>query len=443
MFDSDRVSCVLELLKSFDYGYKIASKLIQNYFRSNKNIGSKDRKFISNCFWNIIKHRNKINWHLKNNNIQVNFERQIILELFFLNVDYKNDLQKIKNFFFLNNKLNKNFKDDNLQFLEYLSFEKFINSEMPECVFYELQDFLLESIKRNFKLDWKNVALSLNEEAFVDLRVNMLKNKTRDDILNSLNEIDVPCKISKYSPLGIRLLKRFPVNGNKLFKSGNIEIQGEASQLSALILGAKPGMQVADICAGAGGKSLILADIMKNKGRILSLDINQKRLKQASLRFKRAGVHNVETRLVDINWSTKSLEKKFDLVLIDAPCSGTGTWSRSPDSRFNFNKKKLVELINIQFDLLLKGSTMVAPGGKLAYVTCSILPEEGVDQIEKFKKSGNSDFSEIDLINMWKDNLSLTNNFQYPFDNGKKSITINPAIHKMDGFFISMFQRKR
>ena len=443
MLDSDRVSCVLELLKSFDHGSKIASKLIQNYFRSNKNIGSKDRKFISNCFWNIIKHRNKINWHLKNHNLKVNFERQIILELFFLNIDYKNDLQKIKNFFSFNNKLNKNFKEDNLQFLEYLNFEQFINQEMPECVFYELPDFLLESIKRNFKLDWKSVALSLNEEAFVDLRVNMLKNKTRDDILNSLKKINIPCKINKYSPLGIRLLKRFPINGNKLFKSGNIEIQGEASQLSALILGAKPGMQVADICAGAGGKSLILADIMKNKGRILSLDINQKRLKQAKLRFKRAGVHNVETRLVDTNWSIKGLEKRFDLVLIDAPCSGIGTWTRSPDSRFNFNKKKLSELIKIQSNLLSKGSTMVAPGGRLAYVTCSILPEEGIDQIEKFKMSVNSDFFEIDMINMWNDNLSLTNSFHYPFDNGKKSIIINPATHKMDGFFISMFQRKR
>ena len=443
MLDSDRVSCVLELLKSFDHGSKIASKLIQNYFRSNKNIGSKDRKFISNCFWNIIKHRNKINWHLTNHNLKVTFERQIILELFFLNFDYKNNLPKIKKFFFLNNKLNKNFKDDNLQFLENLNFEKFINSDMPEYVYYELPDFLLGSLKRNFKFDWKNVALSLNQVSFVDLRINTLKNKTRDEILDSLREIDVPFKISKYSPLGIRLLKRFPINGNKLFKSGNIEIQGEASQLSALLLGVKPGMQVADICAGAGGKSLVLADIMKNKGRILSLDINQKRLKQARLRFKRAGVHNVETRLVDLNWSTKGLEKKFDLVLIDAPCSGIGTWSRSPDSRLYFNKTKLAELINIQSELLSKGSTMVAPGGRLAYVTCSILPEEGVDQIEKFKLSANKDFSEIDMSNMWNDNLSLTNSFQYPFDNGKKSITINPAIHKLDGFFISMFQRKR
>ena len=443
MLDYDRVSCVLELLKYFDEGSKIASKLVQNYFRSNKYIGSKDRKFISNSFWNIIKHRNKINWHLKNINLKVTFEREIILELFFLNIDYKNDFSKIKNFFFSNTKLNKIFKDKDLDLLKNLNFNKFFNNDMPECVFYELPVYLLESIKRNFKINWKNVALSLNEEAFFDIRVNTLKKKTRDEIMDTLRKIDVPFQICKYSPVGIRLLKRFPLNGNKLFKSGNIEIQGEASQLSALLLGAKPGMQVADICSGAGGKSLVLADIMQNKGRILSLDINQRRLKQASTRFKRAGVHNVETRLVDMNWSTKGLEKKFDLVLIDAPCSGIGTWSRSPDSRFNFNKKKLVEFINIQSELLLKGSTMVSPGGKLAYVTCSILPEEGVDQIKKFKLSANRDFSEIDMSNMWNDNLSLTNSFQYPFDDGKKSIIINPAIHKMDGFFISMFQRKR
>ena len=161
MLDSDRVSCVLELLKSFDHGSKIASKLIQNYFRSNKNIGSKDRKFISNCFWNIIKHRNKINWHLKNLRLKVTFERQIILELFFLNVDYKNDLPKIKKFFSLNNKLNKNFNDDNFQFLENLNFEKFINSEMPEYVYYELPDFLLASLKRNFKLSFLKILFNL------------------------------------------------------------------------------------------------------------------------------------------------------------------------------------------------------------------------------------------------------------------------------------------
>ena len=167
MFDYDRVLCVLELLRSFDDGNKVASKLVQNYFRSNKNIGSKDRKFISSCFWNIIKHRNKINWHIKNLNLKVTFERQIIFELFFLNIDYKNDIAKIYNFFSFNSKLNKTLKNNDLDLLKNLNFNQFYNRDMPEQVFYELPDFLLESIKRNFKTDWKNVALSLNKEAFL------------------------------------------------------------------------------------------------------------------------------------------------------------------------------------------------------------------------------------------------------------------------------------
>jgi len=117
------------------------------------------------------------------------------------------------------------------------------------------------------------------------------------------------------------------------------------SQLASILLDVKPGIAVADICSGAGGKSLILADIMENKGRILSLDTNKKRLENASVRLKRAGVHNVERRLVKSNWSVSGLENKFDLVLIDAPCSGIGTWSRSPDSRFNFDHKKLNNLL--------------------------------------------------------------------------------------------------
>ena len=192
---------------------------------------------------------------------------------------------------------------------------------MPEHIFYELPKYLLESLKKGFKNEWRDVALSLNEEGFFDIRVNTIKGKSRDNIYNLLKDLKVPFRLTKYSPLGIRFSKRFPIEGHKLFKKGCIEIQGEASQLVALLLDAKPGMQVADVCSGAGGKSLILADIMKNKGRILSVDTNKKRLLKAGLRLKRAGVHNVERRLVKPNWNVRGLEKKFDLVLIDAPCS--------------------------------------------------------------------------------------------------------------------------
>ena len=443
MLDQERIFSVLELLNLLNQSNKIARKLLQSYFRSKKYIGSKDRKFISNSFWNILRHRYKIHWHLDYLNLEVTFEKEIMLELFFLNKDYFNNSSKIRQLFILKYKEIKIFHDVDLDFLKRLNFKEFYNKEMPEHIFYELPKYLLKSLKNSFKNEWRDVALSLNEEGFFDIRVNMLQGKSRDEIYHLLEDIKVPLQLTKYSPLGIRLSKRFPIEGHKLFKKGFLEIQGEASQLVSILLDVKPGMQVADICSGAGGKSLILADIMKNKGRILSLDTNKKKLSNAGLRLKRAGVHNVERRLVKPNWNVTGLEKKFDLVLIDAPCSGIGTWSRSPDSKFSFSPKKLQELVNIQAELLLKGSLMVAPGGKLAYVVCSFLPEEGINQIKKFKKEIKPDFSEISLTNIWQDTIFLQNNIEYPFQNVNKSITINPAVHKMDGFFISIFQRKR
>ncbi len=443
MLDQERIFSVLELLNLLNQSNKIASKLLQSYYRSKKHIGSKDRRFISKSFWNIIRHRYKINWHLNYLEIEVTLEKEIMLELFFLNKDYCNNISKIKKLFILKYKEIKTFNEVDFKFLNDLNFHEFYNKEMPEHIFYELPKYLVESLKNGFKNEWRDIALSLNEEGFFDIRVNTIKGKSRDDIYYLLKDLKVPFRLTKYSPLGIRFSNRFPIEGHKLFKKGCIEIQGEASQLVALLLDAKPGMQVADVCSGAGGKSLILADIMKNKGRILSLDTNKKRLFKAGLRLKRAGVHNVERRLVKPNWNVRGLEKKFDLVLIDAPCSGIGTWSRSPDSKFNFNKKQLQDLVVIQAELLLKGALMVAPGGKLAYVVCSFLPEEGIDQIKKFKKENNLDFSEINLTNMWQDTIFLQNNVEYPFQNVNKSITINPVIHKIDGFFISIFQRKR
>ena len=443
MLDQERIFSVLELLNLLNQSNKIARKLLQSYFRSKKYIGSKDRKFISNSFWNILRHRYKIHWHLDYLNLEVTFEKEMMLELFFLNKDYCNNSFKIRQLFILKYKEIKIFHDVDLDFLKHLNYKEFYNKEMPEHIFYELPKYLLKSLKNSFKNEWRDVALSLNQEGFFDIRVNMLQGKSRDEIYHLLEDIKVPLQLTKYSTLGIRLSKRFPIEGHKLFKKGFLEIQGEASQLVSILLDVKPGMQVADICSGAGGKSLILADIMKNKGRILSLDTNKKKLLNAGLRLKRAGVHNVERRLVKPNWNVTGLEKKFDLVLIDAPCSGIGTWSRSPDSKFSFSPKKLQELINIQAELLLKGSLMVAPGGKLAYVVCSFLPEEGVDQIKKFKKEVKPDFSEISLTNIWQDTIFLQNNSEYPFQNQNKSITINPAVHKMDGFFISIFQRKR
>ena len=443
MLDQERIIAILEILKLSDEGKKVVSKIVQNYFRSRKYMGAQDRKFISDIVWNIMRHRNKFKWHLNNINAEIIHENEVILELYFLDEKYKNNITKIKNLFIIKYSDYKIFTDNHFDFLNNLSFDGFYNNKMPDDIYYELPGFLLDSIKKGFPNNWKNLVLSLQNQAFFDIRINGLKNISRDKIKLLLKDITVETELTNYSPLGIRLSKRYPIEGHKLYRSGHLEIQGEGSQIASLLIDAKPGMSVVDLCCGAGGKSLVMAEMMKNKGRILALDINQKRLDNAGSRFKKAGVHNIERKLLDKDWNAKGMLKKHNLVLIDAPCSGIGTWSRSPDSRFNFTEKDLANLVKIQSELLQKGAMMVAPGGKLAYVVCSFLPEEGIEQIEIFKK-GNLEFSEINLMNMWNDTILLMNGVEYPFKNQKKnSITLDPSIHKTDGFFISMFQRRR
>ena len=443
MLDQERVFAILEILKLSEEGKKVVSKLVQNYFRSRKYMGAQDRKFISDVVWNILRHREKFRWHLNNINAEITTENEVILELYFLDEKYKKNITKIKNLFIIKYSDYKIFADNHFDFLNNLSFDGFYNNKMPDDIYYELPSFLLDSIKKSFPNNWKNLVLSLQKEAFFDIRINGLKNISRDKIKLLLKDITVETKLTNYSPLGIRLSKRYPIEGHKLYRSGHLEIQGEGSQIASLLIDAKPGMSVVDLCCGAGGKSLVMAEMMKNKGRILALDINQKRLDNAGFRFKKAGIHNIERKLLDKDWNVKGMLKKHNLVLIDAPCSGIGTWSRSPDSRFKFTKNDLVNLVKIQSELLEKGAMMVAPGGKLAYVVCSFLPEEGVEQIEIFKKN-NLEFSEINLMNMWNDTILLMNGVEYPFkDEKKNSITLDPSIHKTDGFFISMFQRRR
>ena len=443
MRDKDRIIKVLELLDTFDNSKKVASKIVNSFFRSKKFIGSKDRKFISKSFWNILRNRYKIKWHLEHLNLKNINPYEVILELFFLNEDYKNNFIKIKNLLILLSQTNQNFSGISLDFLDSELFKNFNHPNMPDHVHYELQEFLLNSIQSSFPDNWMEIVLSINKEAFFDIRINRIKKMSRDKLSMKLRSLDIDHEYSQYSPLGIRLKKRYPIEGHDLYKNGHLEIQGEASQIATILTDAKSGMQIAEICSGAGGKSLILADLMENKGRVVSFDINKKRLDNAGIRLKRAGVHNVERKHVDKEWSVKGLEKKFDLVLIDAPCSGIGKWSRSPDSKFSFSKKKLEELVSIQYELLLKGSMMVKPGGKLAYMVCSFLYEESFNQIERFKNRNNSDFSEINMFNMWNDTIYLMNKIPYPFNTDQNSILLNSASHKTDGFFISMFQRKR
>ncbi len=242
--------------------------------------------------------------------------------------------------------------------------------------------WLVERLERRFGADTNAELEALLERAPLDLRVNTLV-ATRDAVLAELPGF-AP---TRFAPDGVRATEPFAVEASAAFRAGQIEIQDEGSQLAALSCAAEPGMIVVDLCAGAGGKTLALAAQMANDGRLIATDSDRGRLDRLTPRAARAGATIVETRLLNPGreWlALHDLDRAADLVLVDAPCSGTGTWRRNPEARWRLTRARLDRLVGEQARLLDLGSRLVKPGGRLVFVVCSLLPEEGEAQIAAF-----------------------------------------------------------
>ena len=266
----------------------------------------------------------------------------------------------------------------------------------------------------------------------LDLRVNTLKT-TRDDVLEELKKLGIKAEPCALSPIGIRVADRPSLNALPMLKTGLVEIQDEGSQLVALMVDARPGQRVMDFCAGAGGKTLAIAAQMNNKGRITACDVLENRLKRSTERFRRADVHNIEVRpLKDEHdpW-VKHHKGEFDRVLVDAPCSGTGTWRRNPDARWRMLGPGLEQLLPLQARILDSAARLVKVGGRLIYATCSLLPQENEHQIDAFLK-GHGDFHVIPYGNIWTEN---------PLSAHPEFLSLTPARHGTDGFFAAVLER--
>jgi 16S rRNA (cytosine967-C5)-methyltransferase len=221
---------------------------------------------------------------------------------------------------------------------------------------------------------------ALLTRAPLDLRVNRLKG-TREDALAAIPEATA----SPLSPLGLRLPEGFRAEETEAWRSGLVEVQDEGSQLLALACVAQPDTTVIDLCAGAGGKTLALAAEMGNRGRLLACDTDRRRLGQMPARLERAGVRIAEARLLDPKRELDALADvggRADLVLVDAPCSGTGTWRRNPETRWRLDADRLARLVTLQAQILDVAAELVKPGGFLVYAVCSVLAEEGRGQAD-------------------------------------------------------------
>uniref|UniRef100_UPI00261E1A1D (d)CMP kinase n=1 Tax=uncultured Dokdonia sp. TaxID=575653 RepID=UPI00261E1A1D len=265
---------------------------------------------------------------------------------------------------------------------------------------------------------WDKELAALNTQAPVVLRANSLKT-TPKDLRNVLADQDIDTKLVDGYPDAVELIERKNVFTSEAFKNGFFEVQDASSQRVARFLDVQPTMRVVDTCAGAGGKTLHLAALMENKGQIIAMDIYEGKLKELKRRAKRAGAHNIETRVIDTTKVFKKLYGKADRVLIDAPCTGLGTIKRSPDLKWKLQPDFVQKVIDRQAELLQSYSKIVKPGGKMVYATCSILPQENQEQIKSF--------------------LATEEGVHFSLE---KDQTISPAKTGYDGFYMALLSRK-
>ncbi|MBV8456813.1 MAG: RsmB/NOP family class I SAM-dependent RNA methyltransferase, partial [Acetobacteraceae bacterium] len=302
--------------------------------------------------------------------------------------------------------------------------------EMPEAVLFEVPDWVLPKLKARFGLGLEAEMRAMLTPAPLDLRVNLLRG-TRAQAKTELAHAGIGAEETRLSPWGLRVAGRRPVMTGATFHSGLVEIQDEGSQCIALLTEARPGMRVADLCAGAGGKTLALAMAMENRGHILACDVSPPRLESAVRRLRRAGVHNVERLVLSPGEKRlKRLAGSFDRVLVDAPCTGTGTWRRNPDARRRLKAGDLAELRVKQQEILDSAAKLVRIGGRLIYATCSMLTEENESQIAGFLDR-HAGFAGVPVERAWPGAPPSPGNF----------LLLTPARHGTDGFFAAVLER--
>ena len=400
-----------------------ADKIMTSFFRERRFIGGGDRRAISELTYAVLRNYFKISWFFKTDSARC-------MILIYLKAIQNESLKYIESLFSGATFCPAPLTSSERKILNALS----ADSPLPLWAEYNVPEDIIPYLKQSFPNSFKDELLAIDKQAPFDLRVNVLRN-TQKAVLKQLETDHIEAAPTPLSPIGIRLTKRRPLPDYPLWQDGSIEVQDEGSQLIALLCKAEPGMSVLDYCAGAGGKSLAIAGSMKNKGHLVLSDILEWRLKRAQERLKRAGIHNYECRLVtDKNWF-KRQEKRFDRVLVDAPCSGTGTWRRNPDLKMKFTEQGLFELIQKQQEILGNASRFVKPNGWLIYATCSLLSVENHEQIKTFLKN-HLDFDLIPIEQVWE-NIS-----NCPCPTKEPMLQLSTFSQQTDGFFVSILKRK-
>lgn len=428
-----RIEAAIDITRRISMSRIPMDNTLRDYMQFKRYIGSKDRAAIVELVYNVMRATARLNWWLEKLGVEDTARNRILFYLC---------LAEEKNKFLLDQLFDGEkhspevLADEEYSFIEKLEGQSLDHNDMDEIVRSECPPWAAERLKELYGDDFEAELKAMLPPATLDLRVNTLKGDVQkaQDLLAAQ---EVVTHKTPYSPYALRVEGKSYMSATKAFSKGLVEIQDEGSQLIALVCGVKPGMRVMDYCAGAGGKTLGLAAQMENKGSIIAMDNDPRRLEKGRRRYRKAGVHNVELRCLDDEKNRKWLRRQkstMDVVLVDAPCSSSGTWRRNPDLRWNQYGPTIDEIKEMQRDILERVADKVKPEGRLVYATCSLFHEENEAQVENFLKN-HPDYEVLPLSKVWDDEWGKKPDSE-PF------LRLSPRQSDTDGFFAAVLQRK-
>jgi 16S rRNA (cytosine967-C5)-methyltransferase len=424
MTPAGQLAAAIDLLADIESDARPADAVANTFFRTRRFIGAGDRREVSTLVWGVLRARRHLGWWLEKFGATPTPRLLLAAQAIFTGMTP----HKISLAFTAGRYGPPPLTESETIILEKFAGHTLEHPNMPDAVKYEIPDWLLPRLQSQFGPALNAEMAALSTPAPLDLRVNALK-ATREQAIAALAAENLQALPTPFSPWGLRLANRQSITAGKAFQNGLVEIQDEGSQLVALVVDAKPGMRVADYCAGAGGKTLAIAQTMENKGHIIACDVSAPRLDGAIKRLCRAGVHNAERHLLEPGdkW-TKRQAGKFDRVLVDAPCTGTGTWRRNPDARLRLKDSDLAELLPKQAAILDQASRLLKIGGHIIYATCSLLREENDMQIEAFL-TRHPNFTRRPIAD------------PLPAALHGPALRLTPKTHHTDGFFAAIMER--
>lgn len=422
-----RASAAIEILAEIFERHRPASEALKDWGKAHRFAGSTDRHAIGTLVFDCLRRRNSLSARMGDGRARA-LVLAALRDIWNVPVDHIVALG------------GDGHGPGPVTETEKTALTRLLRDDLPPHVKGDIPEWLMPSFTAVFAERAAEEGAALSMRAPVDLRVNTLKT-SREEVLEALRKFGAVA--GSLSPHAVRIPPPGPearnanVEAEPAHGRGWYEVQDAGSQVAALMSGAKSAETVADICAGAGGKTLALSAMMENRGKLVAHDSDRHRLRPIFERLQRAGAENVEVIAAEDGERLASFGG-FDCVLIDAPCSGSGAWRRKPDAKWRLTQKQLQQRIADQRDVLERGAKLVKPGGRLIYVTCSVLPEENGPQIQVFL-GRHKDFHIVPYVGEWR--TSIGGDVPVSADGSTQTLLLTPSRHGTDGFFIAVMSK--